>query len=161
MTTKTEKGPLLVCQLREEDGSVVVCPQDGDRFVIQKRKAVEALKAVDRQASFEAQLQVLLNALGAWAKQRTTDVGDISSMYLTLGDIGFLAIVVKRDADYSRDLEDSLSELDLEIANNADLDTLRVEFLAVPNVGPVALDSFLHNGFQLQLSCEQAPPQAS
>ena len=145
--TNAPKTKTLQMLCHMEGGKVVVTPEDGDRFVVQTTKAVAALQALNNRESFEAQLQLLLNTLAEWSMSQD----GICRVHLTLADNGFLFLVIPKKATYNAALEDSLSELDLTIANCSDFDMIRLDVMALPDAGTDALDSFLNNSFNLQL----------
>ena len=158
MTTPEAKAPgrkalRVICIREDDDVKVTVEPNDGDRFVVQSSKAVAALKAADREEAFMAQLNIVMNYLGKWALERNSQEGAIEAVYLTLGDGGLLAIALMRGTEYSAGLEDSLSEFDLRIANDPDLDEIRLEVMALPSVGASALEAFLHRDFRISFNC--------
>ncbi len=150
---RTSRSIQMICHKKGDQ--VVVEAKDGDRFVVQTKKAIAALKAIGGARSFEAQLGLLLNRLAGWA----IDQAGISNVFLTLGDGGFLFLAIKDDVEYDEVLEESLSDLDLDLANSPDLDMIRLDVMALPKVGEVALDSFLNNDFNLHFRCSDAESQ--
>lgn len=129
-----------------EAGQVTVTPHDKSRFIIKVRQAVEACRAAQRADDFAAQLNLLLGQLATWLQDKT----GIESAYLTLRDGDFLFLVVRSECSYDRDFEDSLSDLDLQIAQDADLDLIKVDTMALPRVSDEALRSFLDPHFVLE-----------
>ena len=52
-------------------------------------------------------------------------------------------VIVHREAAYDEDFQDDLADLEFEIANDPDLDLVKLKTLALPNVTGEALHSFL------------------
>ncbi len=91
-------------------------------------------------------LKLLQRELARWLNGRS----DISNAYLTVRDGGFLFLVVKNDASYSESLEDELSELDIQLANDKLINSLSVDVLALPHASAVAVDTFIDSIFVVQ-----------
>ena len=113
--------------------------------------AARACGAYEQQQRFPAQFQELMARLCRWSQEHSADVG---SAYITVRDGGLLFLVVRREAEYDRDFEDALTDLDAEIARDEDLDLVRLSVLALPHCPPESLDSFLGDnnvtlGFQV------------
>jgi len=127
-----------------EDGLVVVTPQDQDRYTLTVRSLIERERKGKQLELFNDQLRLLLRELATWLEGRENVV---SQAYLTMRDGGFLFLVVKKDAEYSDQLEDELSELDIKLANDKLINALEVDVLALPNASSVAVDTFIDPAF--------------
>ena len=73
---------------------------------------------------------------------------------ITVRDGGLLFLVVRREAEYEREFEDALTDLDAEIACDEEFDLIRLSVLALPHCPPEAMQSFLGDdnvtlGFQV------------
>jgi hypothetical protein len=128
----------LHCQ--DRDGVVRVVPDDQDQMLLSVRDAIEACRAFDDQLRFGRQFDQLLQRLGEWVRERQASV---RSAYLTARDFGLLFLLVRRGGQYDEALEESLTDLDLEVANDPDYSLIRLDVLAVPEVSAESLRSFL------------------
>jgi hypothetical protein len=129
----------------EEDGLITVTPRNKDRFNIRLKRAIIALQQADRHDQFEQQLQLLHTTVVSWLKDRS----DILSAHLTLREGNLSLVVVKKEARYDAQFEDELSELDYRIANDVDLDLIRLDAIALPPASEEALETFFDPNFIL------------
>ena len=99
---------------------------------------------------FKDQFDLLVSHLAEWLRDRRSDIRDA---YLTVCDTGLLFVVVRNSREYERDFEDSLTDLDIEIANDSAYDLIRMDVLALPDVSEDSVRSFLASGrtFKYQL----------
>jgi len=130
----------------EEVGSVVVTPRDQDRFCVKLHKAIEALQKLSRAEEFGKQFRLLMRVVAEWIRGRP----EVAKAYLTLRDGALMLIVVRSTVRYDADFEDALSDLDLRIAEDADLNLIRISSLALPQASDEAVASFLHPEFTLE-----------
>jgi hypothetical protein len=128
------------------DGNVTVTPKDKDRYVVKVRTAIKRMKLGGDIEAIERKLALLQRVLGEWLAERT----DIRQAYLTMRDGGFLFLVIKDKAEYDEEFEDSLSDLDIQIARDVDLAGLPLDVLALPCVSQQAADHFLDDTFSLR-----------
>lgn len=127
------------------EDTVAVCPRDQERFEIQKDKAIHALRvAYEHEEHFNKQMNMLLNRLGKWIESQGEKIEDA---FLTLQDGSFAFVVVKSRPQYDESLEDSLADLDVEIANDSALDLVGVRTLALPLASRKSVMSFLDKQF--------------
>jgi hypothetical protein len=127
----------------EQDGTIVVVPQNQTRFKLKLNRAVEILQQAHNEAKFAIQFELLLTLLARWIKGRV----DIRDAFVTIRDSALLFIVVRAECEYDEQFEDELSRLDIEIANDVDLDLIGMDVLALPPVSADALESFLNKDF--------------
>jgi hypothetical protein len=122
---------------------VHVTPRDQQRFEIQLTRVIELLQL---QNHAEAQLNLLLNKLGNWLRDHS---GAFCAAYLTLRDARLAFIVISKTPECDDSLEDAVSELDFEVANDADLNIVRMNALVLPPASHEALSSFFDSRFLL------------
>ena len=123
------------------DGEVVsVTPRDQQRFEIQKDRAIEILQRAKDGDAFQQQFLLLLQRLAAWMKVHSSKV---ARSILTLQDDRLAFMVVRNAVRYDELFEDELADLDYDIANDPDLDLMRLKTLALPKVDGEALRAFL------------------
>jgi hypothetical protein len=120
-----------------EGDVVTVTPRDQKRFEIQKDRAIQILQIADERGK---QFEFLVDRLVRWISDNENG---IDNAYLTLQDGTLAFVVVRRETRYDEDFQDELADLDFAIANDTELDLIRLKTLALPNVGPTALKSFL------------------
>ena len=152
-TSDITRGPehqAVVVQLdwNDQSGRVTVTPKDQDRYTLKVQQAIELLNLGHQHQLFQSAFQVLVNRLGEWLSQQS----GIREAFLTLRDGGFLFVVVRKDSRLDDDFEDSLTDLDVAIAGDADLRRLRVDVLSLPGASASAIETFCHRDFTITFS---------
>lgn len=130
----------------DEDGIITVTPEDESRFNIKLRRAIEMLQVADKVDQFQQQFKLLLEVIAKWASGRS----DIERAIVTLLNDHILFAVVRKTVEYDEDFEDALSALDLAIAQDVDMDLIRMHSIALPHSSEVAIRSFLHPNVALE-----------
>jgi len=139
------------------DGNVTVTPEDEDRFTIKVGRAIEALNLAKQQDSFHSQLSLLLRVLADWISEHD----GIQNAHLTMRDGALSFVVVRSCGGYDEAFEDELSELDIQIAKDVDLDLIRLNVLCLPGASDEAIESFLDPSFLLTYNDQRAKPHSS
>ncbi len=85
--------------------------------------------------------------VNSWIVSRNQEV---SRAYLTMRDESLCFLVERKVAQYDPSFEDALSDLDIKISEDSDLDGIGVYSMALPPVSDDALESFLHPKFQIR-----------
>ena len=135
--TKTVK----TIQIFEGDsGQVLINQLNGDRFVLSIQEVINASGAFSRQRDLSKQFDILFQKLGEWSSLRRDA---IRSSHLTIRDSGFLFVVVQKGTAFDEPLSNDLTDLDLEIAENRDLDLISLDVLAIPNSSSESLAAFI------------------
>lgn len=128
-------------RLRHGDqGKVWVESEDEDRFLMTVEAVVSACKTHGRFADVGKQLRKLVRKLTQWLDEHPEDVQEA---YLTVRDSALLFLIVRKTKPFNEALEDALTELDLEIANDETLDLIRFSVLALPATSKESVQSFL------------------
>ena len=130
-------------QLRMDDPSVsgvTVHPEDGDLFSLSKEMIVRSGRIVGQMEILDEQLAALRLELEAWASKRS-DV--VANAYLILKGDHFLFLVVLKGTACDENLEDDLTDLDLNVARNPEYDLIKLSVLALPAFGKDVIRSFL------------------
>ena len=130
------------------DQLLVIVPEDEDRFGIKVGRAIEILQEASRAEEFRSQFGLLLRILAEWLRQRT----DIGRAYLTHRDGALAFVVIRKSSRYDGGFEDALSDLDYEIANDTDLNLIKMDAIGLPCVSDTAASSFLDPGFALEFA---------
>lgn len=139
-------APTIQLNWERKDGNVVVTPSDHDRFVVKVGKAVEILRQNQRQQQMEKQFDVLVKRLASWLASHSESV---ASAYLTAGESILRFIVVRNRTRFESEVTDALSDLSVEIANDPDLDLIKLAARALPKVSDEELQSFLDPSFTI------------
>ena len=113
------------------------------RFEIHKDRAISILKLA---SDGDKQLALLIDQVSEWTREHSDAV---LMSFLTLRDDRFAFLAISRTAKCNDDLEDAASDLDLEIANDPDLTTIRLNVLVLPPASPESLSSFFDERFLL------------
>jgi len=127
-----------------------VNPKDQQRFQIQKDRAIGLLQLAN---SADAQLNLLWRRLREWSREHSSKV---QTAYLTLRDARFSFVVISRAVECDDDLDDAVSDLDFEIANDPDLDAVKMNAIVLPPASPEAISSFLDKRFLLEFRGRRA-----
>lgn len=163
MTTMTTQqsvqklNPIVIDWFAEEE-TIEVTGQDNRRFEVQKDVAIKVLRAVQDRSRAVRQIDLLLERIGRWTSERRELLRDI---FLTVQDSSFLLVLVQQAARHNDDLEECLSELDVEIANDPDFDLLKLNAILLPPVTEEALMSFLDPRFLLSYDGKRTEPRGA
>ena len=131
----------------DDSGRVRVTPPNKDLMVLSVNEAIEACRAFNDQISFKNQFDLLLDTLGGWIKARQDR---ISQAFITTRDAGLLLLIVLKSASYDAGFEAELTELDIEIANDADFNLIPLGVLAIPTCPLDSVHSFLSRKMALR-----------
>ena len=123
-----------------EDGRVLVYGEGNERFLLTVQEAIKACGAYSTIAQFQTQMQELTELLSKWTTDRKSLIRDA---YLSVKGGGLFFLVVMSGKEFDPEFEDELTALDIEIANSADFDLLRLEVFAIPDSPQACVDSFL------------------
>jgi hypothetical protein len=145
--TLAASADVIDLHFEDDSGGVRITPPDRDLMVLSVKEAVEACRAFNDQIAFKDQFDQLLDRLGAWIKARQEK---ISQVFITTRDAGLLLLVVTKFAGYDADFEAELTELDMEIANDADFSLIPLGVLAIPTCPPDSVHSFLSRKMALR-----------
>ncbi len=125
----------------DEGSRVVVTPENQDRFVLSVRDAAEACRAARAVDSFVAQFNALLQRLARWLRDHPDAC---RKAFVTVRDAGLLFVIVGPAARHEAEVEEALTDLDLEVARDPSLDKMDLNVMALPLSGEAAYESFLH-----------------
>lgn len=141
-----------------EDGSgqtVVVSPKDRDKFCMKVDEAVRACKMLTRGYSFVRQIGDLQERLALWLEQHREQ---IHAAYLTIRSEGLLFLVVQKEVRCDQGLVAALTDLDIEIACNDQLDEFDLEVLSLPFTSHDSLDAFMSSGQVIRDAIKDSAP---
>ena len=141
MTSKTmQKVPPIRLEYKQKGRQVYVEPVDENRFMVSVETAIRACQKLELEEQFTRQFAYLREILAGWLVAHRRKV---KHAYLTIADAGLLFLVVTKSAQYDGPLEGELTSLDLDIAQNPQLDLIAMEVLALPKSSPANFESFL------------------
>ncbi len=147
MTTTSKSSVLRLNWKEDDDTKVVVTPSNQDRYVKSVKNVIEACQAQEAAERSIAQFQYLLTRLGEWVRDHHDK---IAQAYVTVRDVTFLFLVVQKSKAYDAELEEALTDVDLEIALSDEFSALRLSVLALPSVAPDSRCAFLDDNFALE-----------
>lgn len=112
---------------------------------------MDACRAYTDKEDFRSQFEDLIETLGKWLSEDKS----LSEAYLTTRDGGLLFLVIRPNAEFSRDFEDRLTELDILIANDERFDSIQMSVLSLPRSEDVhSIRSFLAKDANLRIRSE-------
>lgn len=126
----SSKGHPLVAAARDEQ----------DRLLC---AAARACRAAHKANEFTAQFQGLVAALHTWLGEHRDNV---DAAYLAVRERDLLFLVVQKKAPFDADLSDSLTDVDLSIANDSGFELIDLEVMAVPPLSADSLKAMLSSG---------------
>lgn len=130
----------------DDGGVVTVTPRDKDRFILKVRRAVVILQQMNQAEEFEKQFTLLLRLLAEWLGNQN----NIHRAFLTHRDGALAFVIVRQLSEYDEQFEDRLSDLDFDIANDADLKLIKMDAICLPRASREAVSSFLDPEFMLE-----------
>lgn len=135
-------SPKNIIRLKHGDNSqIIVEMKDGDRFGISSSDAAMACQFYEAgQKVFSQQVRILSDRLTKWFQANAAHVKEAR---LGPRPDGLLFLVVMAGQEYNPDLEDRMTELEAEIAQDPTLDMIRLEVQAVPDFGAASIQAFL------------------
>ena len=119
---------------------VEVTPRNQKRFNIQKDLAIEVLQKAKESERFDKQFALLLERLAQWINDQSDK---IAHGIITLQDGSLAFVAIQHSGKYDEQFQDALADVDLEIANDPDLDLIQLKTIALPNVSGESLSSFI------------------
>jgi hypothetical protein len=145
--TSTKSGVVQLDMRTNPNGSVTITPADENRFALRMDDAIKACRLFVDEMHFRKRLDMVLGHLGAWV---LSHAGKLRSAWLTVRDRQFLFVVVRSQVEYDGAFEDELTDLELQVANDADMAEVPLATLALPKLDEGSLDCFLDSGWILK-----------
>lgn len=143
MTETTKAASPIRLSVHDKDSRVLV--HDGDKELLwtvgQVLRACQAYNSDVQLADVDEQVRSLWEVLTQWLYQHSDMVGDA---YLQPGPRGrLLFLVVQKNVPFSRDLTDSLTDLDQDVAQDDRFELLQVTVRLVPPAPPEQIQALL------------------
>lgn len=136
-----------------DDHTVRVVGKSHKRFEIHKDRAIEVLQMAKDRELFEKQFDLLISRVGEWAGE---NVRQIKSVFLTLRDTCLMLIVETVYPGCNDDFEDSLTQFELDVANDTDLNLICLNTMALPSASADSLSSFFDDRLLVKLQTQGA-----
>jgi len=146
LVEKTEKPPVQLLW-SEQNRKIVITTRDSDRFVLTMRAAIAACRAQEQEGEFEAQYNTVLDRLAEWIEEHK---GRVATGFVTIREADLLFVVVRDGANVDREFEDQLTELDVTIATDPELNLVMLSVLSLPTIPEDAIKGFLNEDFVLE-----------
>lgn len=146
---QSQSTPVMQLTWKQRGGSIVVTPSDQDRFMVKIGKAIEILRLHQREEQFSNQFNLLLKRLACWLEDHA---GTWDRAFLTAGESTLRFIVVRKRVKFDEEITDALSDLGVGIANDPDLDLIKLSTRALPLASNEAIQSFLDCSFTIELN---------
>lgn len=150
MSQSVTRRPTSVIELHFENqgGNVRIVPPDRDIMAMPIELAIEACRAFKHQIEFRDQFVLLVSRLGGWIGERWSE---LSSAYLTLRDSGLLFLVVTKNDKFSEAIEEAITDLDIEVAQDSDYSLIRFGVHVLPACDRDSVQSFLSRQMVMEL----------
>ncbi len=150
MPQGSTRRPTSIIELHFENqgAQARIVPPDRDVMVMPIEMAIKACRAFNDQVRFTDQFRHLVDHLGSWVGVHKADV---SSAYLTLRDSGLLFLVVSRGSQFNGALEQSITDLDIEVAQDEDYNLIRLGVHVLPECDDESIQSFLSRQMAMEL----------
>lgn len=153
-TSTIPRRKFLELNYCSEENTVIVLPDDLDRFEIQKSRAIEVLKAAHKEGMFDKQFRLFLDKVGVWVSGHNDKIRDA---LVTLQDGSLIFLVVAKESEVDDELQDSLTSLEFEIANDVDLDLIQLDTLYLPPASDSSIASFIDPQVALKIAYVKSP----
>lgn len=127
MATKKAGQKPIHLDFRSEQ-QVVVIPDDKDRFITTAAEAARACKSAENDSDWNRQWNDFLAHIHAWCKEHSSVV---LAGYVSVGDSALNVLICTVDEEYNFDFEDTISDLDIDLANRFPL--VSSEVMQIPN----------------------------
>ena len=95
----------------------------------------------------QTRLRQLVKLLWEWAHEHSED---IDRAFLTVRDRGLLFLVVMKGRKHNEELEECLTDLDVQVANDPEFQSIFLSVLAIPKCGPDGYLSFIDPQLSLE-----------
>jgi hypothetical protein len=149
MANPLMKPGLIRLTHKDQDSKVLVETGD-DRFMLTVPEAVDACLSRDehkeliaRRDLFEHQMRLLWAKLKEWADEHSVAIREA---WFQIRPECQMFLVVLRATEYSPEIETSLTDLTIEVANDPAFSMTRLDVQALPNCSPDDIRSFIDAG---------------
>ncbi len=130
-----------------DDAEVVVTTEAGDVFTLPLQAAIQACGSAEKVNLFRKQFGSMLGMLSTWLDANSAAV---QQAFVTFRDAGLLFLVVRNASRFDDAFEDSLTDLDLAVAQDENLGLIELSVLALPKSSQESVAAFLSPTFSLK-----------
>ena len=102
-----------------------------------------ACEAFSHRDEFVSQFRKLQAKLTSWYESHEQA---IAKAYLTVRDSAILLLIVQNSPAFDQELEESLTDLDISVAQDEEFGLIRLNVLALPTASEESIQSFLVSG---------------
>ena len=148
---KTTLQPLRL-DFRSER-TVVVVPEDEDRFVVTSKEAARACRRVADEQEWKTEFNSFLTNVHDWCKKHS---GSLDGAYLSFGDEGLKLFLATDGEEYDFSLDDEVARFSIDLAN--EFPGCPVDVLHVPNASLRDFRSFFSPSTAIQLYARPGSP---
>ncbi len=140
----------VVLSWANKDNTIMVEPEDEDRFFVTVEEAIRACGAhgQGKKSRCQEQFRTLRETLFLWAREQSKMV---NKAFITVQDHGLLFLVITHSKKFDREFEDKLTDLDLQIARSDDFSEIDLSVQSLPDCNPDNYQSFCDPDFTLEL----------
>jgi hypothetical protein len=124
----------------DDETGVMVSPENEDRFALSMELAIRGCKLGSQLDRLSQQIGMLLHKLHEWVRAHNQQV---DQAYVVIRGDGLLFLVVQKEKRFNAEIEDELTQLDMEIAQAIDFDLVAFSVLALPKSDKDVITSFL------------------
>ncbi|MBX9677205.1 MAG: hypothetical protein K2X38_00490 [Gemmataceae bacterium] len=136
----TTKHSAIQLRYTDKNQQLVIDDETAGKLVTTVAAAIDACKASGKEDEFWRQFTEMRELLTNWLVDHQELIADA---YITVRDSAILFLALQQSPSFNQELEDSLTELDLAIAHNPDLDLIRLNVLAIPKTSQASVESLL------------------
>lgn len=141
MSVDATQKNVIRLEYQEKDRSVLINPEDQDKFVLSVAQMIESAKLFSLITKFVTVMPVIMEKIGQWLGGHRTEV---EKAFLTLKDRSLLLLVVQKQKEYNQVLQESLVNLDIEIAQDERMGIVPLSVLLLPMTSQEAIDTFIN-----------------
>lgn len=129
-----------------DETRVVVTPEDEDRFVTTATEAARACQQAQNAVAWQREFDRFLTHVFEWCSARRET---IAKSYLAFSPEGLELFLLTRGSDYRFDVDDIISELDIELAQK--FPRCPTEITQLPEAPIESLHAFFDPGKSLEI----------
>ncbi len=139
MSAIASKKPVVQLAWKDHVGTLVITDADESRFAVRIADAIVKLRAEASRDVVKEQFDLFFSEIQGWIEGR----GDVSEAYVCCQPGEMVLLVVTNLDRYNAEFEDALSDFDMKLSNDPELDKLNVSVMSLPRMPSSALACFL------------------
>jgi len=139
-TSNSDRADILRLKWSDKDRAVFIEGAEDDRFLLRVREVINACSAQQKAKDFESQFTDLKNLLANWLHSRKDR---FCKAFITVRDGRILFLVVTRNVEYDPEIDDMLTDLDLNIVQTPFVSDIPLSIQALPYCDADVYEGFL------------------